>query len=64
MGPRLCDELLTVKEAAWQMGITVRTLRRWIDAGTVRVVQASRRSVVRISACEVRRVSQSRVRAS
>jgi len=64
MGPRLCDELLTLKEVSWQLGVTVKTVRRWIASGDLRIVQARQRASVRVSKEEVHRLSRSRLRAS
>jgi len=58
MGPRLCDGLLTIKEAAWHIDVSVVTLRRWIRRGDVRTVQVRPNATIRIPTDEVRRFAQ------
>jgi len=50
------DDLLTVKDAAFECGVSADTMRRWIDEGKVESVRVYPSQRVRVPADEVDRV--------
>lgn len=54
------DHPIPLKEVAFELDITIKTLRRWIARGEVRVVQPVPRSRVRVPADEVARLRRTR----
>jgi excisionase family DNA binding protein len=49
-------KLLTVKEAAFEAGVHVETIRRWISEGMIDSVRIYPTNRVRVPASEVRRI--------
>lgn len=47
------EQSLTVKEAAASLGVTVRTLRRWIADKKIRFIQVAAGHAIRIPRSEV-----------
>jgi excisionase family DNA binding protein len=61
--PRLRNDLVTLQEAAHQLDVSPRTVRRWVDDGIVEIVQVQRGGRVYLPRVELVRITQ-RVRKS
>jgi len=50
------EEIYTIKEAAKILSISIRTLRRWVDAGFIHAIQFGPCGRIRFAGTELHRV--------
>ena len=46
-GAKFCDDLLTLQEAAFELGVSTKTLRRMIQAGELTIVMLHKSKRIR-----------------